>query len=149
MPNIKKVLANVAQTLTDAEKTQARDNIGISKYTSVAYDNTKIDYQDAIDICMVGDSFKLKYYTDNNASLRLCLECMEFEGLHDAIVSYGGGVTSYTNKSYGDVFIIGPTFANGTGQYNIFRIVVDGTEIHEVSVFLDQTNMTIWYKVND
>ena len=33
MPNlIKKVLANVAQVLTDVEKQRARDNIGIPKY---------------------------------------------------------------------------------------------------------------------
>jgi hypothetical protein len=71
MPNlIKKVLANVAQVLTDVEKQRARDNIGIPKYVKLeSYDSSISSTDDAARITDVGD-FHILYYHDNGGSLR-------------------------------------------------------------------------------
>lgn len=102
MPNlIKKVLANVAQSLTNAEKQQARDNIGIPKYVKLeSYDTTITDPADAASITDVGN-FHILYYHDNGGNLRLLAENRDMGDSHSLVVSCGESITAYGTISFG------------------------------------------------
>lgn len=152
MPNlIKKVLANVAQALTATEKQQARDNIGIPKYTKLAsYDTTITDPADAARITDVGD-FHILYYHDSGGSLRLLAENMDMGDSHSIIVSCGESINAYANIAFAsraDLSVI--NFSGSNGRHQDLRLIIDGVDFGELSIQWIQSATPgasqLWYK---
>ena len=152
MPNlIKKVLANVAQALTAAEKQQARDNIGIPKYVKLAsYDKNISRTEDAARITDVGP-FHILYYHDNGGGLRLLAENMDMGDSHSLVVSCGDSIEAYANIAFGsraDLSSIG--FSSSNGRHQDLRIIIDGVNFGELSIQWIQGTTPgasqLWYK---
>jgi hypothetical protein len=152
MPNlIKKVLANVAQVLTDVEKQRARDNIGIPKYVKLeSYDPSISSLDDAARITDVG-AFRILYYHDNGGSLRLMVENRDIGDLHSLVVSCGNGINSYANIAFGSrVDLSAVSFSVSNGTHQDMRFIIDGVNFGELSIQWYQSATPgasqLWYK---
>jgi len=153
MPNIiKKVLANVAQALTTTEKQQARDNIGIPKYTKLTgYDTTIVDIEHAGVIVRVG-SFDILYYHDNSSNLRLAVRNMDVGDTHSIAVSSSSTMEQYASLDFTVTQALSVVINNGVGQHQDLRIIIDGVSCNELSIQLVPNSNTpalskLWYKV--
>lgn len=152
MPNlIKKVLANVAQALTDTEKQQARDNIGIPKYVKLAsYDTSIAAPEDAARITDVGD-FHILYYHDNGGNLRLLAQNMDMSGPHTLVVSSGESLNTYANIQFGSSADLSAfSFSSSNGRHQDLRFIIDGVNFGELSIMWYQNPTPgasqLWYK---
>ena len=152
MPNlIKKVLANVAQVLTDVEKQRARDNIGIPKYVKLeSYDPSISSTDDAARITDVGD-FSILYYHDNGGSLRLVVENVDMGDPHSLVVSCGNSIDSYANIAFGSrADLSAVSFSASNGRHQDMRIIIDGVDFGELSIQWYQSATPgasqLWYK---
>lgn len=104
MPNlIKKVLANISQTFTYAEKLRARNNIDAASKDNIPYwhqvenfDTSVSSTDDAKSITSVGN-IKLRYYFDNEAKLRIVVENTHPSTISTLEVIYFGGNETLTN----------------------------------------------------
>ena len=151
MPNlIKKVLANVAQTLTDVEKQRARDNIGIPKYVKLdSYDPSISSTDDAARITDVGD-FHILYYHDNQGQLRLLIENMDMGDPHSVVVSSDSTIDIFENVAFASRVGLNASFASNHGQHQDLRFIIDGVNFGELSIqWIRSVNPEIeqlWYK---
>lgn len=152
MPNlIKKVLANVAQSLTTADKQQARDNIGIPKYVKLAsYDTTISGPADAARITDVGD-FHILYYHDNGGNLRLLAENRDLGDSHSITVSCDESVNDYGTISFGSrADLSAVAFSGSNGRHQDLRFIIDGVNFGELSIQWIQSATPgasqLWYK---
>lgn len=152
MPNlIKKVLANVAQALTAAEKQQARDNIGIPKYAKLAnYDTTITDVDQAGTITRVG-AFDVLYYHDNSGNLRLAVRNMDVGDTHSIAVSSDSIIEQYAGLDFTVTQALSVMINNSVGQHQDLRIVIDGEYCGELSIQLVPNSgaprlSQLWYK---
>lgn len=152
MPNlIKKVLANVAQVLTDVEKQQARDNIGIAKYVKLdSYDTSISAPEDAARITDVGD-FHILYYHDSGGNLRLLAENMDMGDSHSIVVSCDDSIDTYTSISFASrANLSSIDFSSSNGRHQDLRIIIDGVNFGELSIQWIQSATPgasqLWYK---
>lgn len=152
MPNlIKKVIANVAQTLTATEKQQARDNIGIPKYVKLeSYDPSISSTDDAARITDVGD-FHILYYHDHDGSLRLLAENMDMGDSHSIIVSCGNSISTYANIEFASrADLSSVSFSSSNGRHQDLRFIIDGANFGELSIQWIQSSTPgasqLWYK---
>lgn len=155
MPNfIKKVLANVAQVLTDVEKQRARDNIGIPKYVKLeSYDPSISSTDDAARITDVG-GFHILYYHDNGGNLRLLAENTDMGDSHSIIVSCDKYINEYANIAFASRADLSAveftTGATGNGRHQDLRFIIDGVNFGELSIQWYQSATPgasqLWYK---
>lgn len=151
MPNlIKKVLANVAQVLTDVEKQRARDNIGIPKYVKLeSYDPSISSTDDAARITDVGD-FHILYYHDNQGQLRLLIENIDMSDSHSVVVSSDSTVDIFENVSFASRVGLSASFTSAKGMHQDLRFIIDGVNFGELSIqwirSISPNIEQLWYK---
>lgn len=98
MAQIKKVLANVQQSLTDAEKAQARANIGVSTGSESIYDCHIYAYDDPI---TGTDPSEIITALNTNGVLVRLKAILGHSGSYVYMYPYGKGSGSYTYIFYG------------------------------------------------
>lgn len=157
MPNlIKKVLANVAQALTTAEKQQARDNIGAANSADVqtwkklgGYTPMPTTPETSKVITRVGP-FDIRYYADSQAALRLVIENMDIGDPHSVQVCSSGTTEIFNSLYHGDPQVLSIEFSNVTRRFNNIRLVVDYAEVYEISIqeIINDSARYLFYKFN-
>lgn len=156
MPNlIKKVLANVAQTLTNTEKATARGNIDAASKDNIPYwhqvenlDTTKNSYNNSDILTSIG-GIKLRYYFDNGGSLRIAIENTRQTTISTLEVVYSGGyetLTSIATEAKKDTSVL---FNNGNGRFQHLRLIVDDSEIYDVYIQWSFAGTAVFYKHPD
>lgn len=148
MPALNKVLTNMLQSLSNAQKARARANIGAQEkveWNKVAIDNTAESLADSVLLGSLGVGFNLYYYLDSS-NVRLALMNTEGENL-SAFVSYTNGVQYVVNAVPNTKLdLTSLTFTNGIGQTQHIRIFV-GDDSAEAVVTIDETVNNIWFKI--
>ena len=156
MPNlIKKVLANISQTLNEKEKATARGNIdaaskdNISRWHQVEDFDTQVSSMDnAKSITSVGN-IKLRYYFDNEAKLRITVENTRPSTINTLEVIYSGGNQTLTSIATESRLPTSVPFNNGNGQFQHLRLIVDDSEIYDVYIQMSIAMTALFYKCPD
>lgn len=152
MPNfIRKVLANVQQSLSPVERQQARDNIGIPRYKKLtSYDPSISSTDDAAFITIVGD-FRVLYYHDNQGQLRLLIENIDMGDPHSVVVSSDSTIDIFENVAFGSRVGLSASFTSAKGMHQDLRFIIDGANFGELSIqwirSVTPTIEQLWYKV--
>jgi len=155
MPNlIKKVLANISQTLNETEKATARGNIdaaskhNISRWHPVEDFDTQVSSIDnAKNITSVGN-IKLRYYFDSGTGLRIVVENIG-PTIDTLEVIYSGGNQTLTSIATESRLATSVAFNNGNGQFQHLRLIVDDSEIYDVYIQMSIAMTALFYKCPD
>ena len=156
MPNlIKKVLANIAQTLTETEKQRARNNIDAPSKHNISYwhqvenlDTLVHSIDTAKTITSIGD-IKLRYYFDNGGALRIAVENQRQTTISTLEVLSNGGYDTLTNIATEARADTNVTFNSGNSRFQHLRLIVEDSEIYDVYIQWSMAGTALFYKCPD